>query len=344
MGYSLAPVAKVLGGKLNLTVQFLKDCCGPEVESACAEPANGSVILLENVRFHVEEEGKGVDKDGNKIKADKEKITEFRGSLRKLADIFCSDAFGTAHRAHSSMMGEGYDVKCAGMLVAKELSAFEKVLNSPAQPVLAILGGAKVSDKIQLITNLLDKVNMMIIGGGMAYTFLKVNDGMQIGSSLYDEEGAKIVPDIMKKAGEKGVKIILPSDFVISSKFGEDGEIKQATKADGVPDGFMGLDCGPKSIEDNDKAIKEAKTIIWNGPMGVFEMKSFEVGTKKMMDTMVEVTTTGTITVIGGGDTATACKNYGTEDKVTHCSTGGGASLELLEGKVMPGIDALSSK
>merc|ERR1712070_65016 len=238
-------------------------------------------------------------------------------------------------------VGEGYEVKVAGALVEKELSAFSKVLNEPARPVLAILGGAKVSDKIQLIMNLLDKVNIMIIGGGMAYTFLKINDNMPIGTSLYDEDGAKIVPDIMKKAAEKNVKIVLPCDFVCSSKFGEDGEIKTSTDAEGVPEGFMGLDCGPKSVEMNAAAIKEAKTIIWNGPMGVFEMKSFETGTKSMMDTMVEVTKSGTITVIGGGDTATACKNYDTEDKVSHCSTGGGASLELLEGKVLPGVAAL---
>ena len=161
---------------------------------------------------------------------------------------------------------------------------------------------------------------------------------------LFDEDGAKIVPDIMKKAAEKGVKLILPVDFVLSNKFGEDGEIKNATKEEGIPDGFMALDCGPKSIEDNNAAVREAKTIIWNGPMGVFEMKSFEAGTKTMMDTIVEVTKAGTVTVIGGGDTATACKNYDTEDKVTHCSTGGGASLELLEGKVLPGVDTLTNK
>merc|ERR1712110_971222 len=240
------------------------------------------------------------------------------------------------------MMGDGYAVKCSGFLVAKELDAFSKVLDNPSRPVLAILGGAKVSDKIQLIKNLLDKVDMMIIGGGMAYTFLKVNDSMAIGSSLFDEEGAAIVPEIMAKAAEKGVKLIIPTDFVISSKFGEDGEIKQATKAEGIPDGFMALDCGPATNEANCAAIAEAKTIIWNGPMGVFEMKSFESGTKSMMDKIVEVTSAGTITVIGGGDTATACKNYDTEDKVTHCSTGGGASLELLEGKVLPGVSALS--
>jgi len=337
--YSLAPVAKILSEKLGKEVKMLKDCCGEEVEKECADPADGSVILLENVRYHIEEEGKNEAKE----KADKEKVKEFRASIAKLADIFCSDAFGTAHRAHSSMMGDGYTTKCSGFLVAKELDAFAKVLNSPAKPVLAILGGAKVSDKILLINNLLDKVDMMIIGGGMAYTFLKVTDSMSIGTSLFDEEGAKIVPEIMKKAAEKNVKIILPVDFVLANKFGEDGEIKQATKAEGIPDGFMALDCGPETIKLNDAAVGEAKTIIWNGPMGVFEMKSFEAGTKTMMDKIVEVTKTGTITVIGGGDTATACKNYDTEDKVTHCSTGGGASLELLEGKVLPGIDTLTN-
>merc|ERR1712228_755057 len=215
-------------------------------------------------------------------KADAGKVTEFRASIRKLADIYCNDAFGTAHRAHSSMLGEGYDVKCSGGLMSKELDAFAKVLDSPAKPVLAILGGAKVSDKIQLIMNMLNKVNKIIIGGGMAYTFLKIKDGMAIGTSLYDEEGAKIVPEILAKAEKLGVEIILPVDFTCSSKFGEDGEIKEAvTKAEGIPEGFMGLDCGPASIELNAKAVAESKTIIWNGPMGVFEMAKFEIGTKK---------------------------------------------------------------
>jgi len=198
-----------------------------------------------------------------------------------------------------------------------------------------------VSDKIQLIKNMLDKVDIMIVGGGMAFTFLKTLNGVDIGNSLYDEEGAKIVKEIMDKASAKGVDIILPVDFVCSSEFGEGGEIKSATAAAGVPSGFMGLDCGPLSIERNAEAIRKAKTIIWNGPMGVFEMKTFESGTKSMMDNIVEVTKTGTITVIGGGDTATACKKYDTEDKVTHCSTGGGASLELLEGKDLPGVATL---
>uniref|UniRef100_A0A7S1RWA7 Phosphoglycerate kinase n=1 Tax=Alexandrium catenella TaxID=2925 RepID=A0A7S1RWA7_ALECA len=339
--YSLAPVAKCLEGKIGKPVIFLKDCVGPDVEAACANPAPGSVILLENCRFHVEEEGKGVDKDGNKIKADKEAVKTFRASIAKLADIYCSDAFGTAHRGHSSMVGEGYSVKCSGFLVAKELDAFAKVLDNPQRPFCAILGGAKVTDKIQLIKNLLDKVNIMIIGGGMAFTFLKVLHGTEIGKSLYDEEGAKIVQEIMEKAKAKGVEIVLPVDFVCSSEFGEGGEIKEATLESGVPAGFMGLDCGPKSIVKNDEAIAKSKTIIWNGPMGVFEMAKFEAGTKSMMAKVVEVTKSGTITVIGGGDTATACKKYDTEDKVTHCSTGGGASLELLEGKELPGVAAL---
>merc|ERR1719387_901989 len=176
----------------------------------------------------------------------------------------------------------------------------------------------------------------------MAFTFLKVVNNLEIGSSLYDEEGAKIVPEIMKKAKAKGVEIILPVDFVVSSKFGEDGEVKSATKEEGVPDGFMGLDCGPKSQELNKAAIMASKTIIWNGPMGVFEMGKFEAGTKTLMDAVVAATAAGAISVIGGGDTATACKKYGTVDKVTHCSTGGGASMELLEGKVLPGVAALS--
>mmetsp|Transcript_18675 Transcript_18675/g.54728 ORF Transcript_18675/g.54728 Transcript_18675/m.54728 type:complete len:419 (+) Transcript_18675:46-1302(+) len=340
--YSMAPVAKALESLLGKPVTFLPDCVGPEVEAACASPADGSVILLENLRFHVEEEGKGVDASGNKIKAEKDAVAAFRSSLAKLADVYVNDAFGTAHRAHSSMVGEGYEIKASGFLVAKELEAFAKVLDAPARPVLAILGGAKVSDKIQLIKNMLDKVDRMIVGGGMAYTFLKVNHGMEIGTSLFDEEGAKIVPEITKLAKEKNVEIYLPTDFITSSKFGEDGEIGEATMESGIPAGMMGLDCGPKSNEVFSKVIMESKTIIWNGPMGVFEMTKFETGTKTMMGTMVEATKAGIITVIGGGDTATCCKKYDTEDKMTHVSTGGGASLELLEGKDLPGILALS--
>jgi phosphoglycerate kinase len=336
----MAPVAKAVQEKLGVPVTLMKDVVGPEVEAACADPAPGSVILLENSRFYIEEEGKGKDADGNKIKADPAKVAEFRQSLAKLADVYCSDAFGTAHRAHSSMVGDGFPVKCSGFLLAKELDYFAKVVDSPTKPVCGILGGAKVADKIQLILNLLDKVDIMIIGGGMAFTFIK-EAGVNIGSSLYDAEGAKLVPEIKKKAAEKGVELILPVDFVCSSKFGDDGEIKPGDMSTGVPEGFLGLDIGPKSIELNDAAIAKSKTIVWNGPMGVFEMGAFEAGTKRMMDKIVEVTAAGAISVIGGGDTATACKKYNTIDKVSHCSTGGGASLELLEGKLLPGVAAL---
>merc|ERR1712061_488526 len=339
--FSIAPVAKVLEEKLGKPVTLLKAASGPEVEAACADPAPGSVILLENLRFNVEEEGKGKDAEGNKVKADPAKVTEFRASIRKLADVYVNDAFGTAHRAHSSMVGEGFDVKATGCLMSKELDAFAKVLDVPAKPVLAILGGAKVTDKIQLIFNMLDKVDKLIIGGGMAFTFLKAG-GMSIGSSLYDDEGAKTVPDILAKAKEKGVEIILPVDFTISSKFGEDGEIREVTKEEGIPEGFLGLDCGPKSNVLNKAAVDASKTIIWNGPMGVFEMGKFEAETKALMEAVVGATENGAVSVIGGGDTATACKKYKTMEKVTHCSTGGGASMELLEGKVLPGVAALS--
>merc|ERR1712217_86174 len=339
--YSLAPVAKVVSEKLGKPVLFQKDCVGSEVEAGCANPEVGSVILLENLRFHVEEEGKGVDADGNKKKASVDETKSFRESVLKLADVYCNDAFGTAHRAHSSMLGEGYSIKCAGFLMLAELKAFAKVLDTPTKPVLAILGGAKVSDKIQLIKNMIDKVDKIIIGGGMAFTFLKVLNNLSIGTSLFDEEGSKIVQEIMDKAKAKGVEIILPVDFVCSSKFGEDGEIKSGDLSTGVPEGFMGLDCGPNSVVKNAEAVQSAKTILWNGPMGVFEMGKFENGTKKLMDDVVAATAAGAVTVIGGGDTATACKKYDTETKVSHCSTGGGASLELLEGKVLPGVAAL---
>merc|ERR1719395_309447 len=250
--FSMAPVAKAFEQQLGKPVTFLPDCCGPEVEAACADPEPGTVFLLENLRYYPEEEGKGVDADGNKVKATPEATAAFRKSLASLGDVYVNDAFGTAHRAHSSMVGEGFEVKAAGGLLQKELDAFGKVLDEPARPVLAILGGAKVSDKIQLIKNLTGKVDKMIIGGGMAFTFAKVLHGANIGSSLYDEEGAKIVPEIMAAAKAANVEMIFPVDFTVSSKFGDDGVIKQGVKlADGVPAGFMGLDCGPLSSEQN---------------------------------------------------------------------------------------------
>nr|QBH73958.1 phosphoglycerate kinase [Nicoletia phytophila] len=340
--YTLAPVSKELQKLLNREVIFLSDCVGSDVEQACADPAPGSVILLENLRFHVEEEGKGVDESGNKVKASADAVKAFRESLRKLGDVYVNDAFGTAHRAHSSMMGDGFSIRASGFLLKKELQYFAKALDNPDRPFLAILGGAKVADKIQLIENLLDKVNEMIIAGGMSFTFLKVLKGISIGNSLYDEEGAKIVTKLMEKAEKNNVKIHLPTDFVTASKFAEDAEVGSATVESGIPDGWMGLDAGPESVKNFTEPVVRAKVIVWNGPAGVFEFENFSHGTKAVMDAVVDATSKGTITIIGGGDTATCCAKWNTEDKVSHVSTGGGASLELLEGKTLPGVAALT--
>lgn len=340
--FSLKPVADVVSEKLGKPVTFLSDAVGSETEAACADPAAGSVFLLENLRFHIEEEGKGVDDDGNKIKANADDVATFRKSLSMLADVYVNDAFGTAHRAHSSMVGVDLPQKAAGFLMKKELEYFGKALGEPARPFLSILGGSKVSDKIQLINNLLDKVDEMIIGGGMAFTFKKVVDGMSIGTSLYDEAGAKIAKDIVEKARSKNVKLHFPVDFTIADKFAPDAKTAVASDSDGIPDDWMGLDAGPKSREAMREVILRAKTIVWNGPVGVFEFESFAHGTKAVMDAVVDATKAGCVTIIGGGDTATAAKDMGAADSVSHVSTGGGASLELLEGKTLPGVAALT--
>ena len=238
--YSLAPLVPVLEQKLGRKITFLPDCVGSEVEQACKSPQNGQVFLLENLRFHIEEEG-SAKVDGKKVKADKDAVKAFRASLTALGDVYLNDAFGTAHRAHSSMVGVTLPTRAAGFLLKKELNAFSRVLEQPARPYLAILGGAKVKDKIQLIENLLDKVDEMIIGGGMAFTFKKVLDGVKIGKSLYDEEGAKIVRQLVEKAKAKGVKLHLPVDYRTADKFSKDGKIDVTTDAKGIPDEWMGL-------------------------------------------------------------------------------------------------------
>ncbi|KAA8913312.1 phosphoglycerate kinase [Sphaerosporella brunnea] len=340
--YSLRPVAEELEKLLGRDVTFLPDCVGKETEEYCAKASGGEVILLENLRFHPEEEGSYKDEDGKKHKADPEAVKEFRQSLTSLGDIYVNDAFGTAHRAHSSMVGIDLPIKAAGFLVKKELEFFAKALENPERPFLAILGGAKVSDKIQLIDNLIPKVNSLIIGGGMAFTFKKALEGVKIGNSLFDEEGAKIVGDLVKKAKEHNVELILPVDYVIADKFSPDAQTGYATDAEGIPDGWMGLDCGEKSIKLYKNVISKAKTILWNGPPGVFEFDKFANGTKAMLDACVEAAQKGATVIIGGGDTATVAKKFGAEDKLSHVSTGGGASLELLEGKELPGVTALS--
>jgi phosphoglycerate kinase len=342
--FSLKPVAEALSKLLGKPVQFLNDCVGAEVEAACAKAQPGDVILLENLRFHIEEEGKAKREDGTKVKAEPEKVKAFRASLTKLADVYINDAFGTAHRDHSSMTGVQLPQRACGYLMKKELDAFGAVLDNPKRPLLAILGGAKVADKIQLISNLLDKADEIIIGGGMAYTFLKVRDNMEIGSSIFDPEGAKIVPELLKKAADKGKKLHLPVDWITADKFAADANTGSATLKTGIPAGWSGLDVGPETVKEFNAVIARAKTIIWNGPPGVFEFPAFEKATKSMADAIIAATAAGATTVVGGGDTATAAKKYGADKKVSHTSTGGGASLEFLEGKVLPGVAALSEK
>jgi phosphoglycerate kinase len=342
--YTLKPVADKLQELLGKPVKFLDDCVGPDIESACASLKPGEVVLLENVRFHIEEEGKAKDAEGTSIKADPAKVTGFRESLSKLGDVYVNDAFGTSHRAHSSVTGVALPDKVAGFLVEKELSAFAAVIEHPQRPLLAILGGAKIADKIPLIRNLLDKADDIIIGGGMAYTFHKVLSGMEIGESLFDPAGAEIIPELMEKAKAKGVNIHLPVDFITADQFSPDATTGTATVESGIPAGWQGLDVGPKSRELFAKVIANSKTIIWNGPAGVFEFEKFAEGTKAMALAVAAATAAGATTVVGGGDTATAAKKFGVIDKVTHASTGGGASLELLEGKILPGVAALDEK
>jgi phosphoglycerate kinase len=342
--YTLKPVAAKLQELLGKPVKFLDDCVGSEVEAACAALKPGEVILLENVRFHIEEEGKAKDSEGNSVKADPAKVASFRASLSKLADVYVNDAFGTSHRAHSSVTGVELPHKVAGFLVEKELAAFAAVLENPQRPLLAILGGAKIADKIPLIRNLVEKADDIIIGGGMAYTFHKVLNGMQIGNSLFDPAGAEIVAELVAKAKEKGVRIHLPVDFITGDAFSPTANTGSATVESGIPDGWEGFDCGPKTRELFAKIIASAKTIVWNGPCGVFEFDIFAEGTKAMANAVAAATEAGAITIVGGGDTATAAKKFGVIDKVTHASTGGGASLELLEGKILPGVAALNDK
>ena len=271
-------------------------------------------------------------------------MKEFRESLSLLGDIYINDAFGTAHRAHLSMVGVQLATRAAGFLMKRELDYFSKALDNPHRPFLAILGGAKISDKIQLVNNLLDKVDTMIIAGGMAFTFKKIVDHVNIGASLFDTAGAEIVKDIVKKAQDKGVKIVFPVDYICGDKFAADAQVCSVTDVEGVPEGWMGLDCGPKSQQLFKDVILQAKTVVWNGPPGVFEMPAFEGATKAMLDAVVEATKRGAVTIVGGGDTATAVSKWHQEHAVSHVSTGGGASLELLEGKALPGVTALSLK
>ena len=323
--YSLKPVAEELSKLLGKEVKLAKDVIGEDAEKLTSEIKEGEVVLLENVRFHKEEE---------------ENDPEFAKKLASFAEIYVNDAFGTAHRTHASTAGVAdYLPAVSGFLIEKELEFLGNALDNPERPFVAILGGAKVSDKIGVIENLLDKVDTLIIGGGMAYTFYKAQ-GHSIGTSICEEDKIDLANDILNKAKEKNVEILLPIDNHVSAEYSNEAEDKYVESAE-IPEGFMGLDIGPKTIELFKNAIKNAKTVVWNGPLGVTEFSKFEEGTKAIAEALAE---TQAVTVIGGGDSAAAVEKFGLADKMTHISTGGGASLEFLEGKVLPGIACLNNK
>ena len=325
---SLAPVAKRLSEKLGKEVVFAADdnVVGENAKAAVSAMKDGDVVLLENTRYRAEET-KNVD--------------EFSKELASLADVFVNDAFGTAHRAHCSNVGvtQYIDTCAAGYLIAKEINFLGNAVNNPVRPLVAILGGSKVSSKISVINNLLEKVDTLIIGGGMAYTFM-VAKGYNVGTSLLEADFVDYAKDMMKKAEEKGVKLLIPVDTVVAKEFANDAESKVAEEGK-IEDGWMGLDIGPKTIELFSNAVKDAKTVVWNGPMGVFEMPNFAKGTNAIASVLAEIDAT---TIIGGGDSVAAVNQAGLGDKMSHISTGGGASLEFLEGKDLPGIVAISDK
>lgn len=322
--FSLKPTAECLSKHLKRPVKLAPDCVGSEVSNLAADLKPGSVLLLENLRFHDEEE------ENNPI---------FSQKLASLADIYINDAFGTAHRAHASTEGvTKFLPSGAGLLLDKELKYFDKTMEHPDRPFVAILGGAKVKDKIPVILNLLNKVDTLIIGGGMAYTFM-YNKGVKIGNSLLDKDSLPVVEKILAKAKEKNVRLYFPSDYVIADKFSQDANVKNI-EGD-IPNGWEGIDMGVKSRLEVDEILKASKTVVWNGPVGVFEIEKFAEGTKSVAKTLAALTGKCT-TIIGGGDTASAVKKFGYDNKMSHISTGGGASLELLEGKILPGVAALN--
>ena len=341
--YSLKPVAAELQKLLGKPVKFLDDCTGPAVEAACAKGTlkPGEVVLLENLRFHIEEEGKVKVKEADgsttSIKAEPAKEAAFRASLRRLGDVYVNDAFGTAHRAHSSVSGVTGLPTAAGFLMQQELDAFGRVLQAPARPFVAILGGAKVSDKLPVIENLLGKVDTLIIGGAMAYTFL-VQAGQKVGTSLVEKELIGAAGKVIAQAKAAGKKVLLPVDHVCAAEFKADSKPSVHTM---IPDGLMGLDIGPQTVRAYVDALRGARTVVWNGPMGVFEMDAFCKGTEAVAQAVAAATAAGAFTVVGGGDSVAAAEKLGITSKLSHVSTGGGASLELLEGKQLPGVKAL---
>lgn len=344
--YSLLPVKDELEKLLNRKVKFVSDCVGEEAKVLSSELKEGEILLLENLRFYGEEEGSFINDKNEKTKVDQEKVKQFRQKLSSYANYYVNDAFGTSHRAHSSIVGINAIIKAPGLLMEKEITYFGQLLEKSDQSLTVILGGAKVSDKLPLIKNLLNKCDQIIIGGGMAFTFLAQKDKMAIGGSIFDTEGAKMVADIYEEASRKGVSIHLPVDFICSKDIKNPVDAKIVSKSDGIEKDWKGFDIGPKSIENFQKVIKNSKTIFMNGPMGVFEVNAFAKGSIEIVKSLVDATQNyKTITVVGGGDTVSMIsKVKGADQILSHVSTGGGASLELLEGKKLPGVEYLSNK
>lgn len=327
--FSMKPAAKRLSELIGQEVVLASDVIGEDAKAKAAAVGEGQVVMLENVRFHKEE----TSKDEAVMKA-------FAKELASMAEIYVNDAFGTAHRAQASTAGiADYLPAVSGFLIQKEIDVMGKALSNPERPFVAILGGAKVSDKIQVIKNLLDKVDSLIIGGGMAYTFLKAM-GHSIGKSICEEDKVELAKELMAEAKAKGVNLLLPVDNGTSLEFSKEAERKDVD-SDDIPEDYMGMDIGPKTVAIFSECIKNAKTVVWNGPMGVFEFDKFAMGTKEVAKAVAD---SGAISIIGGGDSAAAVEQLGYADKITHISTGGGASLEFLEGKVLPGIACLMDK
>ncbi len=325
--FTLRPVADRLQELLpDTTVHFADDCIGDAASSVIAAAKPGEVVLLENLRFHAEEEANDED---------------FATALAANGDVYCNDAFGTAHRAHASTAGVAghFDTVCAGLLMQKELDYLGSALADPKRPLVSVMGGSKISGKIDVITALMESCDTILIGGGMMFTFLKAK-GLEVGSSLVEEDRVALAGELLATAANKGVDLVLPTDTVVADAFANDANTR-TVPVDGMETGWMGLDIGPETAERYAGTIRDAGTVVWNGPMGVFEMPSFAAGTKAVADAMAEATSNGCVTIVGGGDSAAAIAQFGHASNVSHVSTGGGASLEFLEGKTLPGVAAL---